>query len=292
MPSWMNRKPTTNTAAVESETVVKQGEGDAVATPAQSTPSIYGGSYDKQIGEAYDNVVNREKFSYDVDGDALWQQYKDRYTDMAKRGMKDSMGQAAALTGGYGSSYGQAVGQQTYDEAMKGLTDIIPQLEQNAYSKYKDEGAELKDRYNMLNDLGQQEAATKSANYSRVYNSILQTGRIPDASELEAAGMTETEAAALRQAWITNNPGGAYIAGAISADQYAALTGEYPMDYMLGGMGGIDDSSYWNQLSAAAQYVADNKGKLTNAEINSGLINNINNGIFSAADVRENLLTW
>ena len=35
--------------------------------------------------------------------------------------MMDSMGRAAALTGGYGSSYAQSAGQQAYQKQMDSL---------------------------------------------------------------------------------------------------------------------------------------------------------------------------
>ncbi len=35
------------------------------------------------------------------------QKVQDRYTQLGQRAMKDAMGQAAGLTGGYGTSYGQ-----------------------------------------------------------------------------------------------------------------------------------------------------------------------------------------
>ena len=42
------------------------------------------------------------------------------------------MGQAAALTGGYGSTYGEQVGQQAYNAYLQNLNDIVPQLQQQA----------------------------------------------------------------------------------------------------------------------------------------------------------------
>ena len=55
--------------------------------------------------EALQAYLNREDFQYDVDADALYQQYKDRYVELGKTAMQDTMGKAVALTGGYGSSY-------------------------------------------------------------------------------------------------------------------------------------------------------------------------------------------
>ena len=42
--------------------------------------------------------------------------------------MKDTMGQAAALTGGYGSSYAESSAQQQYDAYLQQLGDIVPEL--------------------------------------------------------------------------------------------------------------------------------------------------------------------
>ena len=62
--------------------------------------------------------------------------------------MQDAMGQAAALTGGYGNSYAASVGNQAYQQSLQQLNDVIPELYQLAYSKYKQEGQD------MLNAMG------------------------------------------------------------------------------------------------------------------------------------------
>lgn len=103
----------------------------------------------------WDNVLNQitnmKDFSYDVNGDALYQQYKDQYTTQGKMAMMDTMGQAAALTGGYGNSYAQSVGQQTYQGYLQQLTDKVPELYQLALSKYNSD----KDNLYRQNDLYQ-----------------------------------------------------------------------------------------------------------------------------------------
>lgn len=98
-------------------------------------------------------LENREKFSYDVTGDALYQQYKDQYMTQGNMAMMDTIGQASAMTGGYGNSYAQSVGQQTYQGYMQQLTDKIPELWQMAYNKYTQEGQEMKDLISMYGSL-------------------------------------------------------------------------------------------------------------------------------------------
>ncbi len=115
-------------------------------------------------GDAYSDVMNkilnREKFSYDVNGDALYQQYKDKYIQQGKMAMADTMGQAAAMTGGYGNSYAASVGNQAYQASLQQLNDIIPQLYQMAYDRYNQEGQDLYNQYGMLSNERSTEYAT------------------------------------------------------------------------------------------------------------------------------------
>lgn len=104
-----------------------------------------------KLTDTMNAIDNREKFSYDVNGDALYQQYKDQYINQGKMAMMDTMGQAAAMTGGYGNSYAQSVGQQAYQGYMQQLTDKIPELYSLALDKYNSEGQDL---YNKLSAYG------------------------------------------------------------------------------------------------------------------------------------------
>ena len=104
------------------------------------------------LDDAMQRILNREKFSYDLNGDALYQQYKDNYISQGKRAMQDTMGQAAALTGGYGSSYAQNVGQQAYHSYLEGLNNVVPELYQLALDRYAREGDALSQQYAMYLD--------------------------------------------------------------------------------------------------------------------------------------------
>jgi peptidoglycan hydrolase-like protein with peptidoglycan-binding domain len=97
-------------------------------------------------------IQGREKFSYDLNGDALYQQYKDKYIGQGKMAMQDAMGQASAMTGGYGNSYAAAVGNQAYQASLQNLNDIVPELYQMAYDRYNQEGQDMYNQYTMLLD--------------------------------------------------------------------------------------------------------------------------------------------
>ena len=75
-------------------------------------PADYTSQWQDQINQMTNNILNRKEFQYNVNEDALYNQYKDRYVDMGQKAMMDTMGQAAKLTGGYGNSNAQIVGQQ------------------------------------------------------------------------------------------------------------------------------------------------------------------------------------
>jgi hypothetical protein len=99
--------------------------------------------------DAYNKIMNREDFSYDLNGDALYRQYKDQYLTQGNLAMQDTMGKAASLTGGYGNSYATSAGQQAYQGYLQGLTDKIPELYQLALDQYNREGDELYNQYAM-----------------------------------------------------------------------------------------------------------------------------------------------
>lgn len=105
------------------------------------------GAYDTLLNE----YLNRGDFSYDLNGDALYQQYKDKYIQQGKLAMQDTMGQASAMTGGYGSSYSQSVGQQAYQNSLDNLNDIVPELYQMAYDRYNQKGADMLNQLGVLN---------------------------------------------------------------------------------------------------------------------------------------------
>lgn len=104
---------------------------------------------DANLSQLYDKIMNREQFTYDLNGDMLYQQYKDRYQNMGKQAMMDTMGNATALTGGYGSSYASTAGNQAYQQYLQQLNDIVPDLYRQAYDRYAQEGNDMLNQYNM-----------------------------------------------------------------------------------------------------------------------------------------------
>lgn len=110
-------------------------------------PGSYQSKYTGQVQNLYDKIMNRQAFSYDVNGDAMYQMYANRYKQMGLRNMRDAMGQASAQTGGYGSSYAQTAGQAAYNEQLGALANMTPQLQANALNRYNEETANMSRLY-------------------------------------------------------------------------------------------------------------------------------------------------
>lgn len=181
---------------------------------------------DANLSALYDKIMNREQFSYDLNGDALYQQYKDKYQTQGKQAMMDTMGNASALTGGYGSSYASTAGNQAYQQWLQQLNDVVPDLYNAAYNRYQQEGNDLMNQYNMAygqyrdqvgdweternyaaNDYWQQYDADYNAYLNAVNQyyterdyahslvmAMIQKKQMPSAELLAAAGLTEADA--------------------------------------------------------------------------------------------------
>ena len=133
------------------------------------TPT-YGSQYDEQIKSLYDQIVGRQPFKYDSATDPLYQQYVRDYTERGQEAMKDTMGKAASLTGGYGSSYAQAVGQQAYDSYLRRLGEVLPEMYGMALDTYNAEGDALQKQL-------QTTAELESSDYARYLDRLNQYNR-------------------------------------------------------------------------------------------------------------------
>ena len=136
----------------KSDAVVNAENKKAEAENAVKNHGDFSYSNQATLDEVMNKILNREEFSYDLNGDALYQQYKDKYIQQGKMAMQDTMGQAAAMTGGYGNSYAATVGNQAYQAQLNNLNDVIPELYQMAYDKYNQEGQDLYNQYGLLSD--------------------------------------------------------------------------------------------------------------------------------------------
>lgn len=126
-------------------------------------------SYTDQLRDMMDKIMNREKFSYDVDTDPLFQQALASAMNSGKTAMQDTIGQASALTGGYGSTYATSAGNQAYNAFIEDAYDNLPQYYQMAMEEYQMEGDEMYRQYGMLSTEDDKEYNRNIAAYDATY---------------------------------------------------------------------------------------------------------------------------
>ena len=95
---------------------------------ARKEKPVYADTYGAQVKDLQSRLTNRSPFTYSIDTDALFRQYRDWYQSLGRRAMEDTVGQAQAMTGGYGNSWAQTAGQQSYQTYLGELGQIAPKL--------------------------------------------------------------------------------------------------------------------------------------------------------------------
>ena len=183
-------------------------------------------------------------FSYRPESDPVYQAYAARYLRAGKNAMEDTMGRAASLTGGYGSTYAEGAAQQAYEAYLGRLNDVLPELYGAAYRRHREQQSDRATQYayaraaadkaydrayarwaEQLRLTREDEAATAKryadadsdaiaaasaadkatqSRKSELGQMIFKTGYTPTDAELAAAGMTRAEAEAWKQAYYTN----------------------------------------------------------------------------------------
>lgn len=96
---------------------------------------------DEYLEEALDrleSVYTRKDFSYDPDDDPVYAAYKQKYLTEGDRASKNAIADYSALTGGYTNSAAMTAGAQAQQYYASTLSDMIPQLASDAYTRYKD----------------------------------------------------------------------------------------------------------------------------------------------------------
>lgn len=122
-----------------------------LAEVENARPADFTSKYRAQIDDLLNKIYGDKGFNYtaeDLQNDDLYKMYAQQYQQSASRAMRDTMGQAQAASGGYGSTYAQQVGQQAYDQTMSGLNDKVLDFRDRAYQTYLNNQS---NRYNQLN---------------------------------------------------------------------------------------------------------------------------------------------
>lgn len=99
----------------------------------------YQNNYSELQKQLLDEVVNRPDFSWSKENDPQWSPLKKQYLREGERATANALGQASAASAGRPSSYAVAAAGQAGDYYATQLSDMIPQLYQQAYQRYLDD---------------------------------------------------------------------------------------------------------------------------------------------------------
>ena len=224
----------TDTAQVRTPSYTPSGAASeakaALDRVLSEKPGSYTSRWDSELDALYDQIANRKAFSYDLGADPMYRQYREQYRSAGRLAMENTMGAAASLTGGYGSSYSQAVGQEQYGAYLEKLGNVMPQLYSAAYSRYKSEGEALSEKYAMavkrgeseynryrdrLSDakaqqelgykLEQQDYERQQKAFQTLMSLISSTGYEANEDDLKQSGMSQAQADAIRNEFLRKN---------------------------------------------------------------------------------------
>lgn len=99
------------------------------------TPGEYISKYQQQLDDTLGQIQN---WSYDPMKDASYQALAKVYNQRGNIAAKNSLADAAALNGGYGSSFAVSAAQQARNQYNQELASLVPDLERNAYGRLTD----------------------------------------------------------------------------------------------------------------------------------------------------------
>lgn len=108
------------------------GYRPVVNNVAPYTPGTYQSAYADQLAGTRDTVTN---WKYDPLQDASYQALAKIYGARGNRAAKDTLADAAALNGGYQTSYAVSAAQQARNQYNQELAALIPDLENTAYNR-------------------------------------------------------------------------------------------------------------------------------------------------------------
>ncbi|MCQ2439776.1 MAG: hypothetical protein MJ074_08445 [Oscillospiraceae bacterium] len=113
----------------------------------------YVSKYQDKINALATEILGQRPFSYDPETDPLYSQYRKQYTREGQRAAADTLGQAAAMTGGMPSTAAIAASQQAGDYYAAQMADKIPELQQLAYGMYLQDQQTQRQNLEMLQAL-------------------------------------------------------------------------------------------------------------------------------------------
>lgn len=217
-----------------------------------------------QYEAAMNKYLNREDFEYDVDKDPLFQQALASAMNSGKSAMQDTIGQASALTGGYGSTYATSAGNQAYNALIEDAYNNLPEYYNMALQAYQAEGQEM---YNQVAMLGEADANEFQREYTEWQASFDNANQIwnKEFSEWDAGVNQAYNSANIQLQEYGQKAENAYNLYNMASSQYES---KYAKEYQewsdtvtqFMNIANSQNTDYWQDQTFNASYESDGKG--------------------------------
>ena len=122
-------------------------------TPMSYYKEDYQNPYQSQYDKALNAVMNQQGWSYDPENDMAYQAAKKQYLREADRATQNTMGQAAAMTGGIPSTAAVNAASQAGDYYRTQLSDQLGNYMDRSYQRYIDAIGNDYDRLSALRSM-------------------------------------------------------------------------------------------------------------------------------------------
>lgn len=137
-----------------------------------------------------DKLINRTgSFSYDINGDPIYRQYRDMYKAQGETAAENVFGLAAGLSGGWGNSYGAKVSADVLAEYSKKAENKAQELRDSAKSRFDDETKMLFSLYDILSEREAGEKKSQQEYADNFRELAFKAADIGDYSLLEGLGI-------------------------------------------------------------------------------------------------------
>lgn len=157
--------------ALDDEFKVPRSVKEADAWLSEQLQVIQSGktSYSDKVRDIIKQIQNKEEFSYDPDTDPMFQQALSSALKSGQTAMQNTIGQASALTGGYGSTYATTAGNQAYNAFIEDAYNNLPEYYQMARDAYEADMEQMYKEYSMLSSEDDKEYNRNLTAYDATY---------------------------------------------------------------------------------------------------------------------------
>lgn len=145
---------------------------------------------DTSVSEALlDRLLNAPEYTYDMNADPIYAQYRELYENEGKNAAEDVFGLASSLTGGYANSYAATVAEKAYDTYLDRLAEKAGELEEKAYERNRDETEGLYKQLAAATDMEDRRYSREREEKADTFGTAVKEAEMGDYSALDALGV-------------------------------------------------------------------------------------------------------